>query len=351
MMKKRIVFVLLFAFLLSSFSFMINANNEDWVFTHTDNPPNYYASIYEYKGTDTDIVCPSVYDNKYIVNEINKYVFENRTIDSIVLPEKLKKIRTGAFMNSTLSNITLPETLEIIEGQAFYGTKLNKVVIPPRVLTIEFNAFMGIQNLTIYMEVRTDTNGMILGESWNGSATVIFGSPPIDEYENTANIEVNGTIEPASLDFVTPINSTFLIDSNRDFHSAEFSVENHSSVPIAVTATRLKAAENNTAKIVNHDKYTDEEWRNLNHANTISQIALGLQVLSINGTISNQFKDYNTSWFLSEDLDSNFFIGNINSNQNHETPPQLKMTFDGKYGGLWGEIVKIDYDLVLTFSL
>ncbi len=69
---------------------------------------------------------------------------------SIVLPEGLTTISSGAFRNcADLTSVTLPSTLETIEGSAFAScTGLVEVTLPSSLKTLEYSAFFDCSGLT-----------------------------------------------------------------------------------------------------------------------------------------------------------------------------------------------------------
>ena len=78
-------------------------------------------------------------------------------LKEVILPDKLKTIRTFAFNHCSLENIVLPDSLEVIGAGAFSYTKLKSIKIPENVHTIgitwnekictRFNAFVGCDKL------------------------------------------------------------------------------------------------------------------------------------------------------------------------------------------------------------
>lgn len=83
----------------------------------------------DYSGNDAtgDIVIPSkAYwaDKEYIVTEIGDRSFYNNALQSIVLPETLKRIGEKAFQYTPLKSIKFPESLEEIGSYAFDASSL-----------------------------------------------------------------------------------------------------------------------------------------------------------------------------------------------------------------------------------
>ncbi len=104
---------------------------------------------------------------------IDIYAFKSSKLKSVVLPDSVKAVETGAFswcqieeidlgagiteissymfsLNKTLKEIVIPSNVEILNSTSFEGcTLLEKAVIPPTV-TRCYNAFKGCSNITIY---------------------------------------------------------------------------------------------------------------------------------------------------------------------------------------------------------
>lgn len=273
-------------------------------------------------------------------------------LKSIKLPNSLVLIGDGALLGCGLREIELPQTVMEIQEYAFKGNQLRYVSIPKSVQRIGKCAFIDNPNLmVINLEGRDNTEDMILGENWNGTAKVVFNqsSPPPMENGDTANIELAGTIEPVtSLNLDVPVQTTFHIDANRDFIAPEFEIINHSAAPVSVTAVSLKAKSGTSAKVIAEDAYTDEQWNNLSAADTQSKIALGLRVQESSSLTSAL--PAGSLWFGDESGDSNLELGSIQSAYGLEQPPKLVLQYDARYGKQWGDVSSLSYELILCFE-
>lgn len=101
------------------------------------------ASLHSYKGTTANLVIPQTFENKP-VTQIGENAFKNNvTLETIVLPNTIKKISASAFEGCTaLKTIVLPEGCEIIDEKAFKGcTSLTSVTIPSTIEYIYKEAF------------------------------------------------------------------------------------------------------------------------------------------------------------------------------------------------------------------
>ncbi len=117
----------------------------DWEWTEREDGT---ASISGYMGNDMQVEVPSMLDERE-VTQIGDDVFSyNTAITSIVIPNTVKVIRSGAFSGcSSLSQITLSESLESIGEEAFRGSGIKEVRIPDSVTSIGERVFYYCENL------------------------------------------------------------------------------------------------------------------------------------------------------------------------------------------------------------
>lgn len=114
---------------------------EDFTYEETADSNGYI--IASYTGSDDEVVIPSAYNNKPIV-EIGKEAFmENDTMRKIIIPPTVTNIGEGAFKRATnLIKITLPSNVKNIADEAFFMTiKLEKVIFSTHLETIGNRAF------------------------------------------------------------------------------------------------------------------------------------------------------------------------------------------------------------------
>ena len=87
------------------------------------------------------------------VSSVTNSMFGGTDVDSIVLPDNIKKIDDGAFSNcSSLESIVIPDSVKIIDQLAFtFCTSLKDITIPDSVVTIGEEAFYcsGLTNITL----------------------------------------------------------------------------------------------------------------------------------------------------------------------------------------------------------
>ncbi len=115
-------------------------------YVYTINDGN--VTITDYKGSDTDLVIPSVIAGKPVM-EIGGYSFwSNDDMTSVVIPEGVTKIGDYAFNgNDNLHTVSLPSTLKTIGARAFWGTDIEEITIPEGVTSIGREAFNSCDKL------------------------------------------------------------------------------------------------------------------------------------------------------------------------------------------------------------
>ena len=113
-----------------------------------------YDGTYEISGigscTDTEIVIPSVYEDKPVTS-IGYYAFRGRgSLTSVTIPDSVTSIGYGRFDGcSGLTSITIPDSVTSIGERAFYGCSgLTSVTIPDSVTSIGHQSFRGCSGLT-----------------------------------------------------------------------------------------------------------------------------------------------------------------------------------------------------------
>ncbi len=144
------------------------------------------AWIYSYTGNEKDVVIPSeVMDPNSgemcpVVEIAENAFFSNDDIESVVVPEGVKKIAMGAFQSCTnLKKVVLPSTLEEIGDRAFVGSDaITEMTIPASVKKIGMMAFSALNYAMPWYE-NLEGNPVIVGDgillSYEGSGSVSFG--------------------------------------------------------------------------------------------------------------------------------------------------------------------------------
>ena len=125
-----------------------------------------YASITKYTGSSANVVVPEKIDS-YIVQKIAQNAFaNNKTLESLLLPESVESIGDNAFNGCTaLTLIGFDDALTSIGQYAFNGcTGLTTISLPDSVETLGYKAFRNCSNLE-------DIN---IALSWNKSGSSVF---------------------------------------------------------------------------------------------------------------------------------------------------------------------------------
>lgn len=129
----------------------------------------YNATITEYLGNDKNIKLPEMVNKKQI-HRIGKEVFkDNKEIESIILSNKISKIKKEAFENSSIKKITFNKLIKTIGQRAFYNCEnLKEISLPQGLITIEQEAFAKCKNLkkiVVPNSVRKISNNAFEGNS------------------------------------------------------------------------------------------------------------------------------------------------------------------------------------------
>ena len=108
-----------------------------------------YAMVTDYLSGITSIEIAQYYEN-VPVKVIKADAFKDDVISSIIIPDGVTTIESGAFMDCTnLRSITLPDSVTTIGDDAFKGcTRLRELTLSSGVITIANGAFEGCTALT-----------------------------------------------------------------------------------------------------------------------------------------------------------------------------------------------------------
>lgn len=110
----------------------------------------YVAGIGTYTGTDIELVIPETIDGLPVVH-IGGYAFSQCVnLKSIILPENIVVIQTGAFIGCTnLESIYIPEKVSSIDANAFSGcSSLTSITLPKQLIMICDGTFIDCTSLT-----------------------------------------------------------------------------------------------------------------------------------------------------------------------------------------------------------
>ena len=100
-------------------------------------------AITKYTGKTENLTIPAYINGKQVTSIGNRAFYSNRKLESIKIPNGVKKIENNAFENcDILKNVTLPNGLTSIGTYAFHGcTCLESIDIPQSVVIIGASAF------------------------------------------------------------------------------------------------------------------------------------------------------------------------------------------------------------------
>ncbi|MFP4662655.1 MAG: leucine-rich repeat protein [Halanaerobiales bacterium] len=108
---------------------------------------NAYVWDYDTAG-GLDVIIPEEIDG-FSVEGIGFEAFIEKGIDSIILPEELKTIRSCAFSGNNLTSLDLPDSIESIGSNAFFRNQLTELRLPDSIDTIDRWVFANNQLTTI----------------------------------------------------------------------------------------------------------------------------------------------------------------------------------------------------------
>lgn len=108
---------------------------------HYKRKSNNRLRITRYTGNSKNIIIPAKIDN-FVVNEIGKSLFMRSEIDSVQIPDTIKKIGTRAFYRSEVKSVTFAEGVKIIPDETFFTCEnLNFLHLPNTLEKIGESAF------------------------------------------------------------------------------------------------------------------------------------------------------------------------------------------------------------------
>lgn len=108
-----------------------------------------YSEDISYPITIKKTIQTYVDGTDFTVTEIGERAFENKNVQSIILPATVTKINSAAFINCmSLSNINLKNCVELGSGVFTNCRALNNIVLPDTLTTIGSSTFSGCWGLT-----------------------------------------------------------------------------------------------------------------------------------------------------------------------------------------------------------
>lgn len=100
------------------------------------------AVITKYNGTDADVTIPDTLNDEPVVAIGEEAFGDNKTITSVVIPEGVTELQTGAFLGCrSLTSISIPSTLAIIGDRSFMDTACTEIVLSDNITYLGSSAF------------------------------------------------------------------------------------------------------------------------------------------------------------------------------------------------------------------
>ncbi len=163
--------------------------------------------IIGYLGNERDIIIPSTIDG-IVVEIIGPYAFDNKNIDSVIIPYGVTDIEHHAFSENNLTNIEIPNNVTSIGMGAFKRNNLTNIEIPKSVKDIGKAAFMEnkIESLELHENIwEINTNAfsennikkLKVEKSWH---TNKFSEDKVSEFE--INIYTNNNLLQSDVEII-----------------------------------------------------------------------------------------------------------------------------------------------------
>ena len=114
-------------------------------------------TIFRWKNNVPHVVVPDAINGLPVVEIANRAFYNNKKLQSVVLPEGLVTISSWAFENDNIKSIVFPESLVTIGSGAFSENNIERIVIPKNVKLIGLRAFEeGLTTVEIPSELAAD---------------------------------------------------------------------------------------------------------------------------------------------------------------------------------------------------
>lgn len=137
------------------------------------------ASVYQYEGTESEIVIPDMIDSYPVTQVGNGAFYSCSTVVKVTLPSSITQIREMAFANCTgLTTLVLPEGIKSIEYNAFNGANnLATITLPASVDDVSGSAFSGSGLKEILVNANNQTYISENGVLYNKAKTTLIRYP------------------------------------------------------------------------------------------------------------------------------------------------------------------------------
>ena len=148
---------------------------------------NIDGAVTGYDGKNADVVIPGRLGSVVIVSVANDAFRDNVDIESVVLPDTVKKIGQNAFRNCEyLAAVRLPKELSTVGSSAFYGCKdLRSVTVPTSVTSCGSDIFAGCTKLTKVVFEKTNSKAI--------PSYILYNCTSVESVEIPDNITTFGS--------------------------------------------------------------------------------------------------------------------------------------------------------------
>ena len=99
------------------------------------------VTVRKYLGDSKHVVIPSEHNGK-TVDSISDGAFEDKGIESVVIPDTIKVIGEDAFSNNKLIEVIIPDSVEIIYSRAFRNNRLSHLAMSKNLTQLGTGAFL-----------------------------------------------------------------------------------------------------------------------------------------------------------------------------------------------------------------
>lgn len=277
--------------------------------------------ITKYTGSTTVVDIPDQIDGKD-VTIIDEFVFNNKQLTSVSLPNKLKEIRRDAFRNNRISSIQLPDTLEVIglgglsdnlfttitlpnnlkilEVNALRDNNLISIELPPNIEKIGNLAFYNNNLTSIHIPSNVKTIGLAAFE--NNDLTSVYLSEGVerietrafrDNYLTTIHLPKSINHVAATVFYNNKLTNVYVENANTNFNNQAFDGTQTNPADLTIwghdpsTAKTLAENKGYTFRILS-DHYSDYTWVELT-PDTVE--ITGYNGLSLQVNIPNLIED------------------------------------------------------------
>lgn len=119
-----------------------NSDNKYLKFTEIIGKGEYEVGIKdEYRSSIQYVTVPAIYNGKLVTELSDGAFFDCVKLESITLPNTIKKIKTGSFSNCPIKKMVIPEGVEEIEEDAFSFSALEEIYLPDSLTVIPRDCF------------------------------------------------------------------------------------------------------------------------------------------------------------------------------------------------------------------